>query len=286
MTTDTLDTVATEVTIRVGIADLQRAITSVVAHAEKPKQGADQPLLCRVRLIADRTELLVVASDGKTSALAAVHIAEDDRKVRFEHYDGPFIVDLFPKQARQIADFLTPNKVDGEMQGDARLHLTLDAITITDVSGKWVDTSATVPTIEQEPTAELPGTGHFGFPPLQSILAKAFAETSGTHKPLVPEPGMLSRFEIAAKEYGREPVFEPIGDAQRRGWLVWVGSKFVGTLESRHGDDDSLKRREAFRRRHLVRLGLAPAIEAGDFDLGDLGEHLDPDDDDTGDGDE
>ena len=263
--------VTTECTITVGIADLQRAITSVVPHAEKPKQGDDQPMLCRVRLTAAADELLVGATDGRTSALAAVRILTDSRTGPLGPIDGPFVVDLMPKQARQIAAFLTPNKVDGALVGDAALHLTLEQVTITDVSGKWVDTSATVPAIEQEPTAEIPGTSEFGYPGLQAILAKAFADARGEGKTLAPEPGILGRFEIAAREYGIEPVLEPVGDAAARGWLVWVGPTFAGTLSSRHGDDDSLARRDARRRRHLIRAGLVDAAEVEDFDLGDLG---------------
>jgi len=45
-------TATTSCTLRVGIGDLARAVASVYPHAEKSKQGEEQPMTVRVRLIA------------------------------------------------------------------------------------------------------------------------------------------------------------------------------------------------------------------------------------------
>lgn len=249
-------TVTTECTLQVAIADLQRAITSVVPHAEKPKQGDEQPLTCRVRLTAGKDHLTVGATDSRTAALAAVTVLADDRAVRFPVDDGEFVVDLYPKQARQIAAFLTPDTVEGAPEGDASLHLTLDAVTITDVSGKYPDTAATVPTIEQEATATLDGTDHLGYPDLRAIIGRACTKAAGIHKPMEPAVGTLGRFETAAREYGCRPEILPVGGADAPGWYVRVGTRFVGTFESGRHDDDSVRRRDADRMHVMGWLGI------------------------------
>ena len=96
-------TVTTTCTLTVGIADLQAAITAVTPHAERPAQGDEQPVTCRVRLAAGKQHLTVSATDTRTSALAWVKILVDSREKRFALDDGPFVVDLHPAKARDIA---------------------------------------------------------------------------------------------------------------------------------------------------------------------------------------
>lgn len=258
----------TALTIRVRIAELARAIDSVVVHAEKQKQGDEQPLMCRVRFIAREGELLIGATDGRTSALAAVPILSDSRPMPIPDDDGPFVVDVYPVHARSLAGFLSPTKVDGELIGECDLGLSLDEVTVSDVSGKYPGASATVTPIEDEATGTLDGTDHLGFPDLVRTIGAALAAAAGVFKPLAPTPGLLGRFEVAAKSYDVEPVFEPVGEAGARGWVVLIGPRFAGTLESRHGDDDSLRRRDRQRRTHLARLGLLSAAELARLQLG------------------
>lgn len=221
----------TECTLTVGIADLQRAITSVVPHAEKQKQGDEQALLCRVRLCAGKDDLLVSASDGRTAAAAWVRITADDRTERFKKADGPFVVDLYPKQARQLAAACTPIREEGVDYGDATVHLTLGDVTITDVSGKYPLTSTTVPSIEQEATDTIPGTEAHGYPDPMRVFSAAMSRAAGVHKPMQPPPGAHGKFETAVREYETKAVWEPVGDAQDRMWVCWLrGAPRLGLL--------------------------------------------------------
>lgn len=258
-----------ECTLTVGIGDLQRAIASVVCHAEKAKPGDEQPILCRVRVTAGKEYLTIAAADGRTSGLAWVRIIADDRKGKWSKGDGPFIVDLYPKQARQIAAAMTPIRDEGNDYGDASLHLTLDDVTITDLSGKYPDTSTTVPTIEQEATMTLDGTEQHGYPDLLKVIGSSFSRAAGTFKPMQPPPGAGSRFEVAAREYSARLVYEPVGDAADRAWLVWLrDAPFAGMFVQPFEDDEDIRRRASERLTHLRRLGLLTAEDEARLQLG------------------
>jgi hypothetical protein len=270
-------TTTTECTLRVGIGDLARAMTAVYGFADKSKPGDEQPMTVRIRLIAGRDHLQVCATDGRSAAMAWVEVLSDSRGKRFDADDGPFVVDLRPRHARAIANAITPNRVDGEDVGDASLAITVDTVTVTDVSGKYPETSHTVPVIEQEATMTLAGTDHLGYPDLTKTLASGMVAAAGTHKPFRPTPGILGRFEVAAREYG-PLIFEPCGTAEALAWIVWArDGGFVAQIETRH-QDDSERRRELSRRMlHLERLGVMSASEraAAELAAGPVPEPLD-----------
>lgn len=249
-------TVTTECELTVGIADLQRAIAAVAPHADKAKQGDEQPVTCRIRLTAGKDHLAVSATDTRTSAVAWVVILADSRKDTFKPEDGPFVVDLLPKHARALAESQTPNRLEGDDLGECTLILALDEVTITDRSGKYPGVSHTVVPLEQEGAGTLPGTEELRYPPVERLVAQAFARAYGTHKVLLPPTGMLSRFEVAAKEYGEPLVIEPVGDADATAWLVWCGTRFAGQLNARPEDDQETRRRRSRRLQYLGRLGL------------------------------
>jgi len=260
-------TTTTDCTLRVGIGDLARAITAVYPHAEKSKPGDEQPMTVRVRLVAGKDHLQVCATDGRTAAAAWVEVLSDSRAKRFAADDGPLVVDLRPTHARAIAGAITPNRVDGEDHGDASLTLTVDTVTITDVSGKYPDTSHTVPVIEQEATMTLEGTDHLGYPDVVRMLATAMREAAHVHKPMRPPLGCLARFEIAAREFG-PLVFDPVGPPEALAWAVWArDGRFVGQLEARHQDDTERRREQSQRMRHLERLGLMTPSEVAAAEL-------------------
>lgn len=273
-------TVTTECTLTVGIADLQHAIAAVAPHAEKPKQGDEQPLTCRVRLTAGKDHLTVSATDSRTSAIAWVVILGDSRKGKFAPDDGGFVVDLLPKHARAIAESQTPNRLEGDDLGECTLTLGLDEVTITDRSGKYPGVSHTVVPVEQEATSTLPGTEDMGYPPVERLIGQAFSRAYGTHKVLLPPTGMLARFEAAAREYGEPLVIEPVGDADATAWLVWCGTRFAGQLNARAEDDQETRRRQSRRLQYLRRLGLLTAEDEARIALGGDDVPLDADEDD------
>lgn len=258
---------ATRVTLTVGIADLQRAILACVPHAEKQKQGDEQSVLCRVQLAAGDS-LAVCATDGRTTGHATVRIEQDSRA---SVDDAPFIVHLLPKQARVIANAITPITEDGELFGDARLDLDMREVTVTDVSGKYPHTSATVPVIEQEQTETLEGTEPWGFPDIAARLGEAFERAAGSTTParaMLPRPGSLAKFETAARQYAEPLVIEQIGANPDAGWLVWCGARFRGVLDTRREQDEDVRRRASLRLAHLRQLGTLSAEDEARWQLG------------------
>lgn len=254
----------TECTLKVGIAPLRAAITSVVVHAAKVRLGDEDLELSRVRLIAGKTELLVVATNGtakgNTCAQAAVTIEADDRRVKFEVDDGPFVIDLHPAKARDIVRQIKPVKTDAE--GDPGpsatgwCNLTLDAddetVTVVDESGLWPGTRLTVPALEHRDD----------FPDIPGILGRALSGAAGTFKPLITGNGVVPLFDVAAKEYDAELEIEPTGTADSGGFVVICGDFFTGVLESGNGTGNSLKARDKRRFKHLERLGVGNRLQA------------------------
>jgi hypothetical protein len=252
-------TVTTECEIEVQIAALLNAVKAALPHAEKPRLGEDVSPLARVRLVAARDELLVAATNGRTSALAAVAILDDSRVERFAADDGVFSVDLHPKMLRGIAAGLTAAKDDGEPVGEARMTFTGPGsdgtpgkVTALDVGGLWIGSETTRPLL---PLAE-------GFPDVVGLLSRALGAAEGSYKPLVTEGPDLAAFTAAARAYGQPLQVEPVGQPGQRGWIVLCGPDFAGSLTGGHGDDDSLRRRDTWRHRHLERLGLGAALKS------------------------
>jgi hypothetical protein len=246
-------TTTIDLTIEVPLADLRNAITAVVVHAEPTKAGDEVTAYQRVRLTAGKDELLVAATSGTTAALAAVPILEDSRKVRFSVDDGAFHVDLSPGLTRSIVRQFHVGPVGVDANHDvARLDFTVNDVTVTDVSGLWPGLALTLPTL---PFAS-------DYPDVHGILGKAFgaAGEAQAAKPLVAQAGLIALFRHAGTAYGRPLQFEASGPATARGFIVWCGPQFVGSVSSQHNDDDSLAKRQSERRAHLERLGLQPAL--------------------------
>lgn len=256
----TLPSAATECTIRVGIVPLRAALLSVVKHADTPKIGDEELTLARVRWLADKDELLIVAtnanSDGQTSAMAAVPIEEDDRRVKFEAWDGPLVVDMHPAKVRDLARMLKPIRVGagedphpsntGWAEVRMRVNGELGSVRVADVSGLWEGQSQTVPALAHRAD----------YPDVPGIVGRALQHASGTFKPLVTTTGILGRFEVAARQYGLELVAEPTGTAESAGWVVYCGPDFAGVVESGLGGG-SLGKRDKRKMRHLERAGFA-----------------------------
>lgn len=252
-------TVTTGCEIEVSIAALHAAVKAVLPHCEKPKLSDDLAVLARIRLVAAKDELLVAATNGRTSALAAVEIIEDDRRERFAVDDGPLVMDIHPKMIRAISAGLTAQKDEGDLVGEARLTITGPTaegtpgkLAALDIGGLWIGSETTRPLL---PLAD-------GFPDVVGLLSQALGAAEGTYKPLVSEGADLVAFAAATAAYGHPLQVEPVGQAGQRGWIVLCGPDFAGSVMGLHGDDDSLKRRDGWRRKHMERLGLGAALKS------------------------
>lgn len=252
----------TECTLKVGIVPLRAALLSVVPHADPPKLGDEDLTLARVRFIAGRSELLIVATneskDGKSSAQAAVPIEADSRREVFAPDDGPFIVDMHPAKVRDIARQIKPVKADKDgdpgptATGWADLTLELDHATVADVSGLWPGTRLTVPLLDYR----------VEYPDVPAVIGRALEQADGKFKPLCLSAGVASRFETAAEQYEAELQWEPTGTADSSGYVVLCGDYFAGAVETNHGSAGGVKARSRRRIRHLERAGLGQQLAA------------------------
>lgn len=245
-------------TLKVGLRDLRSALTAVVPHAEPTKTGDDPGPLSRVRLVAIKSELHVLACSADTAAMAAVVIDEDSRDEHFAKPDGPLVVDLAPADVRKLLHAFKVGRVTADGQ-DAWCQLDIDAreggiFQLTDVDALLPGAYFGVPTLPLRDD----------FPDVVKAISAAAANAQGDAKPLVAQGKPLAVFLHARTAYGQPLQFRPTGSAESRGFLVICGARFVGTISSRHNDDDSLKRRDAEWRQHLERLGLkAPLASVG-----------------------
>src|SRR5574343_176479 len=220
-----------ECTIEVPLVDFRRAVAAVKPHAERTKTSGEVSAFNRVRFIAAKDELYVAATNGTTAALAAVEILEDSRATRFAKDDGSF------------ADAEEDDQV-------AALRFTETTVAARDVSGLWPGAETIRPALAYSAD----------YPNLVGILAKALGTAGEAVKPLTTPGTVVALFASASRQYGRPLQFEASGPADSRGYIVWCGPGFIGSVSSGHDDGDSLARRQSERRAHLERLGLAPAL--------------------------
>lgn len=254
--------VITSATIKVGMKPVRAALSAVVPHCEPTKTGSEPDVTSRVRLVVGKTELHVLATSQATAAVAAVAIDEDDRKLKFAVTDGPLVVDLRPGDVRAITQMFRAARADAAAS-DQWAELYIDTIAggpdgtgelgIRDVSALFPGRKFGVPTIPVDPS----------YPDVMGAVGKALANAGGAGKQLVTKyAGAMALFAPAQVQYGEPLLFEAIGTGDQRGWLVQCGPAFLGTLSSRHHDDDSLKRRDSHRRAHLARFGLGADLKA------------------------
>lgn len=236
--------------ITVEIADLQNAAAAVLPHADTPKLGDELLALARVRVVADKDELFLLATNGRTTGLAAMPILDDDRRTRFAADDGRFVVDVHPAKLRDIVAGLVPQKHEGVREGVGEITLTLEFISGRDATGLWPGSITERPLLAYSTD----------YPDVFDALKRALAEASMQGKALVADGADLAAFRAASRAYERPLRVEPIGTPEQRGFLVLCGSQFIGTISSRHNDDNSLAVRESERRRHLERFGLAERL--------------------------
>jgi hypothetical protein len=241
------DTPTLKATIAVGTEDLRNALTAVKPHAAKVKTGDDQSE-ARVRLMFAEGWLWVLASNSSaaSTALAIVQIVTDSRTEGINTIDGPMICDV---QTRHAALILQQFKAKGEEQQLIQFEIDLADgwVQLLDIGGLWsAGESVRYQLLEQADN----------FPDILAITSRALAGVGSTTvaKPLVTDPKLLALFKPAGTAYSAPIQVDGTGKAEQRGFLITVGTQFLGTVESRHGDDDSLGRRDATRQAWLKRL--------------------------------
>jgi hypothetical protein len=244
-------TVTTTAEVQVDTKDLRNALRAITPHAEPNKTG-DLDEEHRVRLVLDEYQVNVYASNGSTAAYAVVPILKDSRKIAFAADDGPIIVDLTPRHCRLVLAQFKAKAVDPEgvdQVAALRVLAEGEGLEVADVSGLFAGESI-----------RFPGVGVSDrFPDVRGILTRALAAASGepSPKPLTADGDTLALFRAASKVYGQPLTIEPTGTPESRGFVVLCGPWFLGSISSRHQDDDSLRKRDAARVGWLQRLGLA-----------------------------
>lgn len=235
--------------VHVGTPDFRSALRSVLPHADKTKTGGDgTSALHRVRLSIGLAECIVMATNGSSSAMALVPLVREDgssvdvidRVDDAGNAPRAEILDLVPRQVRRILQTFEATK--GEKDGMTQVLAIAsdgDGVDIDDVAGLVAGDGI---------RCALQANGS-GFPDVYGIIAAAHdaAQQTPHPKPLTSHGAQFLAFTAAAAAYDQELTIVPTGTAESRGFLVECGFRFLGTLESRHQDDDSLRRRERAR---------------------------------------
>jgi len=209
-------------TIRVDTGDLRNALQAVLPHAKRNTTG-DDAVEHRIRFVVDlpadgNTWLRVGATNGVTTAVALVEVVEDDAGKGLNRHDGPYIVDLTPRDARHMlwAFKARRNPAEGMDDETLELRLRVDDVKVTDVSGLFTGSSILMP---QQPFAT-------DFPDVHELSARALARAageSGVPRPFVGDGNLLALFRAASRAYEEPLQIEPLGPERREGHLVTCG---------------------------------------------------------------
>lgn len=241
----------------VGTRDLRNALRAVIPHADRTKTGGDGAGTChRVRLSFGVRELVVMATNLTTSAIAVVDLLHEDGTPIGAN--GPDlldaaaaqaparIVDVVPAKARNLLTNFKAAAHDPEGVAQLlRFDVLGDSVEVTDVSGLFAGDAYVM---------AFAGNGS-GFPDVWGITQQALHAASSvpSPKPLTAHGKHVALFQVASRLYETPLTVEPTGTPESRGFVVLCGDRFVGTISSSHNDDDSLGKRDAARRRWLAR---------------------------------
>lgn len=281
--------VAAEATFTVALDPLVAAIKAVEPHALRGAKGDD--VLQRVRFVAGRELLHVVATNGTTAAVAVVPIDpdSDSRAERVAEDDGTFVLDADPSEVRQVVSRFTKGATSkrGAPRRTLRMHWTDRVLKLADVT----EQSGTLD-LESPDLVDVPAKGidvlvsapSGDYPNVLDDVRAALAGIGETAagKPLVSQAATLALFVNPLNGAGgkADVHVEPTGSTASRGFVVTCGSWFAGTLPSRFADDDSLARRARARLLLLHRLVGGPAPDDDpddDEDLDDIPPQTDDD---------
>lgn len=260
--------VAGEATFSVALDPLVAAIKAVEPHALRGRTGDD--VLQRIRFVAGRDLLHVVATNGTTAAVAVVPIDpdSDSRGPRVAEDDGTFTLDADPSEVRQIVARFTKG---ASSRKDAprrtlRMHWTDRVLKLTDATEQLGTLELDREDVKSPDLDEVPAKGldvlvsppSGDYPPVLDDVRKALAAVgeSAESKPLVTQPGTLALFAspLGSAAPKADVDVQATGSSAARGFVVTCGSWFAGVLPSRFADDDSLARRSRARLLLLHRL--------------------------------
>lgn len=243
--------VTLEFECEVSLRGLRQALSAVVVHAEPTKSGDEVSPLCRLRLVFARDEILVMASNSLTTAMASVDIDDgtDTRRERFAADDGEYVLDLDPGVARKILQQFKVARPTADAAAGILVHGN-GFVSIEDRDGLLPGMLSRYPHLSLSDS----------FPDVRRVLREAAAQASGASgaKALIAESKALRMFAAAPVQYGRPLTFEAVGRSGQRGWWVWCGPHFQGLISSVDPGGDSLARRDSERMGHLRRVGLGP----------------------------
>jgi hypothetical protein len=236
--------VTRKATIEVKLLPFRQALAAVYPHRSKVKTGDDEAMY-RVRLVFSAEWLFVMATNGSTAGLAKVRIITDTRKPvlgKLDPDDGPMIVDLQPRRVPLLQQQFKPNKAESAANQLLNIDISIDpedpVIDFTDVGGLFSAGESQRYPLEQ-PAEQ--------FPDVIDLVGKALARAgeSDKSKDLVSDPALLALFATAGKAYDSQVRIRSVGTPDARGFLVTVGSDFLGTIESKHNDDGGTKARDS-----------------------------------------
>ena len=239
-------TVTVQADITVDTGDLRSALESVLPHSEPNKTG-DLDAQHRVRFVADKNHIYVTASNGATAACAIVSIEEDSREEKFAADDGPLRWDLTPRQGRLILHQFKAKATDPEgVEQIICWHVNQNSIELEDAGGLFAGETVSFP--YTEPSSS--------FPDVVAVAGRALASAGASPigKQLVTDGATLKLFNSASTAYKQPLVVSGSGTEDSRAFVVECGESFLGVISSRHHDDDSLARRQAWRLGWLERL--------------------------------
>jgi DNA polymerase III beta subunit, central domain len=231
-----LGTVRTE--IGVGTADLRNALRAVAAHASLDKET---PVLQRVRLHIQRDNILAVATNRYTLAVAACSIWEN------VYTDNGVIVDL---SLMQVGEILAMFKSKAEKDDDAgdddlRIRLTDRYITMTDTAGLFPGKEVTWPRLATEEQ----------FPDLLALMGGFHAKAgTGAAYSLHTSGRLLALFKVASAVYNAPVTIMPT-QTEGGAMVLSIGESFVGALMPIKPSDEQVIEHAAWREAWDRRLG-------------------------------
>lgn len=244
--------------IKVPTAAFREALIAVYPHRNLVKTG-DASAQHRIRLTLAAKWLYVAASNSTTTGLARVPILEDSRTIlnRLDSDDGPIDVDLQPRQALELTRMFASRAKAADINQE--LHVTFDlGVADSEDNEPWCRFTDVGGLLTDGESWEMPlPEPHESFPDVIGITAQALTAVGETTqaKQMAADGKTLALFRKASETF-KAPVFvEGSGSTDSRTFLVSVGPAFLGTLSSRHNDDDSLGKRGRVRLEWIEQLG-------------------------------
>jgi hypothetical protein len=230
----------TRATVKVGTTEFRQGLRSVHAHHRKGKK-ADALAQHRVRLVFANGTLFIAACNDQSTGLHKQKLIEDSRGSLWEPEQAAFLVDLQPRHCPLITAWLSAKAVASDI--DQLVAITVDVqageIEFEDIGGLF-SSGELVRYRFDEP--------HENFPDVIGVSGRALAEVSGQQeraKPFVQNGEVVSLFAMASTQYKSDLRIRATGAADSAsGFVVQCGPSFIGTVESRHRDDDGLKTRD------------------------------------------